>query len=64
MKTIDDTTNPLQNSINEKCARIKNAFIAAFDERIASHYYVDGARGEAKRISLPRDLVTWETSEK
>lgn len=24
------------------------------------HYYIDGLRGEAKKIDLPRNLVVWE----
>ena len=27
---------------------------------IAKHYYIDGKRGEAKKIALPRELVVWE----
>jgi hypothetical protein len=23
-------------------------------------FYIDGLRGEAKKIALPRDLVVWE----
>jgi hypothetical protein len=53
-------TNPLQNSINEKCARIKAAFLGEFDDYMAKYYYIDGKRGEAKGIALPRDLVVWE----
>ncbi len=60
LQSIEDVTNPLLNSINEKCARIRGAFLAQFDDHMARHYYVDGLRGEAKRISLPRDLVVWE----
>ena len=59
-KSVLDVTNPLSNSINEKCARIRNAFISEFDEHIAKHYCIDGKRGEAKKITLPRDMVTWE----
>ena len=60
LQSIEDVTNPLLNSINEKCARIRGAFVGQFDDHIARHYYVDGLRGEAKKISLPRDLVVWE----
>jgi len=60
MKTIEDVTNPCLNSINEKCARIRGAFISQFDESLAQHYYIDGQRGEAKKIALPRNLVVWE----
>ena len=60
IQSIEDVTNPLLNSINEKCARIRSAFIGEFDEYMAKYYYIDGKRGEAKKISLPRDLVVWE----
>ena len=59
-QSIEDVTNPLLNSINEKCARIRGAFVGQFDDHIARHYYIDGRRGEAKKISLPRDLIIWE----
>lgn len=60
IQSIEDVTNPLLNSINEKCARIRSAFVKEFDEGLAKNYFVRGERGEAKRISLPRDLVVWE----
>lgn len=60
MQSIEDVTNPLLNSINEKCARIRGAFLGEFDDYMAKHYYIDGKRGEVKKISLPRDLVIWE----
>ena len=60
MQSIEDVTNPMLNSINEKCARIRAAFIYQFDEYMAKSYYIDGPRGEAKMIALPRDLVVWE----
>lgn len=60
LQSIEDVTNPLLNSINEKCARIRGAFVGQFDNHLARHYYIDGKRGEAKKIDLPRDLVIWE----
>ncbi|MBR1504239.1 MAG: hypothetical protein IJ618_10205 [Prevotella sp.] len=60
MQSIEDVTNPMLNSINEKCARIRAAFIGQFDEYMAKSYYIDGLRGEVKKIALPRNLVTWE----
>ena len=60
IQSIEDVTNPCLNSINEKCARIRGAFISQFDENLAQHYYIYGRRGEAKKIDLPRDLVIWE----
>ena len=60
LRSIEDVTNPMLNSINEKCARIRGAFVGQFDDHLARHYYIDGLRGEAKKITLPRDLVVWE----
>lgn len=60
LHSIEDVTNPLLNSINEKCARIKKVFLGVMEDDMARHYYIDGLRGEAKKISLPRDLVVWE----
>lgn len=61
LRSIEDVTNPVLNSINEKCARIRGVFVGQFDDHMARHYYIDGSRGEPKKISLPRDLVIWET---
>ena len=60
IRSIEDVTNPVLNSINEKCARIKKAFRNLLDSRMAEYYCISGKRGEAKKISLPRDLVIWE----
>ena len=60
IQSIEDVTNPLLNSINEKCARIRSAFVKEFDESLAKNYFVSGERGEAKKIALPRDLVICE----
>ena len=60
LQSIEDVTNPMLNSINEKCARIRGAFVGQFDDYMAKNYYIDGLRGEAKKIALPRDLVIWE----
>jgi hypothetical protein len=60
IRSIEDVTNPVLNSINEKCARIKKVFLNLLDSRMAENYCIRGKRGEAKKISLPRDLVIWE----
>ena len=59
-KSIQAICDPTQNAINEKCARIREAFIAKFDEHLAMNYFITGVRGSAKRISLQRNLVVWE----
>ena len=59
-KSVIYATSPFNNSINEKCARIREAFVSQFDEHLAKHYFVTGKRGEPKRIALDRNLIKWE----
>lgn len=60
IKSIEDVTNPLLNSINEKCSRVKAAMLAEVDASLADQYYITGKGGEQKSIKLPRKLVVWE----
>ena len=60
IRSIEDVTNPLLNSINEKCSRIRAAFLPEVDPIFLDQYSITGKSGEAKKISLPRDLVIWE----
>ena len=55
--SIRDITDPTKNSINEKCTRIREAFLKQFDTVYAQHYYITGKKGEPKRITLPRELM-------
>ena len=57
IQSISDITDPTKNSINEKCSRIREAFLKHFDTTYAQHYYITGKRGEPKKIILPRELV-------
>lgn len=49
-KSIQDATDPFNNSINEKCAKIKKVFTSMFDDSIAKYYYITGERGKEKLI--------------
>ena len=60
IKSIEDVTNPFLNSINEKCSRVKAAFLPLVDASLVDHYYIIGKGGEEKKINLPRNLVIWE----
>ena len=42
LKSIEDVTNPMLNSINEKCARIRRTFITMLDSSVAEQYYIKG----------------------
>lgn len=57
LQSIEDVTNPLLNSINEKCSRIRATFYAEVDASLADQYCIVGKSGEAKKIILPRDWV-------
>ena len=59
-QSVRDITDPRRNSINEKCARIREAFVRNFDDRLAKNYYITGKRGEAKRIMLDKSMIIWE----
>lgn len=60
IRSIEDATNPLLNSINEKCSRIRAAFLPVVDSTLLEQYIITGKSGEVKKITLPRDLVSWE----
>ena len=59
-KSIVDVTTPTQNSINEKCARIRKAFVNAMDSEAAKPYIIKGVRGGIKKIDLPKEYINWE----
>lgn len=60
-ESIQSLTNPLSNSINEKCSRIREAFLKELEERLATPYVVTGDKATPKRIKLPRKLLEWNT---
>lgn len=59
-KSIADVTNPTQNSINEKCARIRKLFSSLLPRSVARYYSISGKRGEPKKIDLVRANVIWK----
>ena len=60
LQSIEDVTNPMLNSINEKCARIRKVFVTMLDSDIAEYYYIKGTRGDTKKIALPPEYIHWE----
>lgn len=69
---VSRLVNPLDNAINEKCSRIKNAFLSLMDAYSASYYIISGLAqrhfagsnrvwyNRLKVITLPRHLVQFE----
>ncbi len=51
-QSIDDMCNSLNNSTSEKMAKIKGHFEKALGKELAKHYYIQGKRGERKRIGM------------
>ena len=58
--SIASLINPFSNSICEKCAAVKSAFMTLVDDEIACDYYITGMQGGKQGISLDRSLVEWE----
>ena len=70
-ESVDMLVDPLNNSINEKCSRIKSAFLSMMDQYSANFYIVSShtkkhVNGSTKTwyerlkvITLPRELVVW-----
>ncbi|MBO4892456.1 MAG: hypothetical protein J5502_07575 [Prevotella sp.] len=64
---VNHLTDPLDNAINEKCSRIKKAFLELMDEYRASYYIISSHTQKhiagrvwyerLKVITLPRELV-------
>ena len=59
-ESIASLIDPLNNSICEKCAAIKKAFLLKVNDNVARNYYVTGIQGGEKGIALDRNLVEWE----
>ena len=73
LEGVDHLVNPLDNAINEKSSRIKKVFLDIMDEYTASYYIISGHTQKhiagssriwyerLKVITLPRELVVWES---
>jgi len=59
-KRINELVDMTNNSINEKCSRIKEAFVSQIDDSIAKHYYITGKRNEPKRIMLEASMINYK----
>ena len=57
--SVERLCNPLDNSINEKISRIRQAFSAVAHDSIANNYIISGSRGEERYIALNEDLIIW-----
>ena len=68
---VNHLVDPLDNAINEKCSRIKKAFLELMDEYRASYYIISSHTQKhiagriwyerLKVITLPRELVEVES---
>jgi hypothetical protein len=57
---INDMVDVTKSSAFEKISKIKAAFVKAIGEELAKHYYIHGGNGEVKKVSLDRELFTFE----
>ena len=72
VESVDMLVNPLNNSINEKCSRIKSIFLNMMDQYTAIYYIISGHTQKhfvgsskiwyerLKNIKIPRELVIRE----
>lgn len=58
-KTITSICSPINNSIHEKCTRIREALVTCLGPKLAASYCISGKKGENKRINLPSSLISW-----
>ena len=56
-QSIDELVDSTRNSINEKCSRIRAAFVSQFADDLAHHYYITGSSATPKRITLDRNML-------
>jgi hypothetical protein len=59
-RSIDRLTDPEDNSVHEKAARLAPALSRYLDKTILAPYLLHGPSGAKKRIPLDRSLVEWE----
>ena len=57
-ESIRKLTDPSDNSIYEKCSRIKRVFLQKMSDDLAQHYYVDGYPRQPKRILLSTGMIS------
>ncbi len=56
-RSIDELVDSTHNSINEKCSRIRAAFVSQFCPELAYKYYITGERSNLKIILLARNMI-------
>lgn len=59
-ESIEALVDPMNNSINEKCSRIRAAFLDVVPPHLATFYHISGKRAEPKKITLDRSLLVIE----
>lgn len=57
VRNINRLVDPLDNSVNVNCSRIKNAFVKLMSDRLAKQYYITGWRGEPKKVNLLPEMI-------
>ena len=50
--------SPIDQSVNEKISRIREAFVSQISDNYAKHYYITGDRGKEKLIKIDLSLVS------
>lgn len=61
LQAIDDLVDNTNPSINQKCSRIKEAIMLTMSIEHSKYYFIQGERGEPKKILLPPELIVFES---
>lgn len=59
-RSIDRLTDPSDNSVHEKAARLGPILSRYLDKTVLAPYLLHGPSGATKRIPLDRSLVQWD----
>lgn len=57
-RSIDDLVDPTSNSVNEKCSRIRCAFVEMFADDVAGPYCITKGSGTVRQVAFDRELLT------
>lgn len=59
-ESLERICNPLNNALNEKISRIREALRSLIDESLLTQYSITGKRSEVWQVLLPQTLIKWE----
>lgn len=61
--SLSSLCDPIKNSLNEKCSRIREKFYEILSPDTAPMYCIAGVRCQPKRIRIPHTLINWDAAQ-